>query len=326
MKLNKIDYTPLKAMDKPRIKLFSKLEKIGVYSYFGLLAVTIFVPLRAGGFTSFIPFLIVAFVLVGGYLGGFALAQKNTIWKAFAQANGWGVTPGELATVHFVPPSLLDAGSKRKLGDIVHADIDGHMCSVYTYEFVTGSGKSRQNHYYTIARVMLPKVFPHLILDSKKSYAIQDKGKADVPVKLEGDFNDYFTLSHEKGGHIDALSIIAPDVMQTLIDNNAAQDIEIADQSAYFMMHTDHRTIKSLPKLFASVDALSDELVHKAKTLHDKSDTPANFVHITQAASEYFKSGERTITALWEVVVFVLVVIPLLFILLIGIATSLEQG
>jgi len=51
---------------------------------------------------------------------------------------------------------------------------------------------------------------------------------------LEGDFNDYFKLRLRKGQEVDALAIIAPDIMQTLISYNKGEDIELGKQRGLF--------------------------------------------------------------------------------------------
>lgn len=318
MKLQDIDYSAIEPVDlwdkaiREKFHVSSKLF-VGICIVLSLVG---FVVTRQPILIIFPASLIITVITTAVY------QYKNDQWRAFAQTNGWGITPGQLATIGFVPPSLMDSGHGRKLSDVVHADIDGHMCSIYAYQFTVGQGRGSRTYYCTITRVVLPKAFPHLLLDSKGSHRLKSHRSAHVPVKLEGDFNKYFQLYHAKGEHVDALSIITPDVMQTLIDSNEAQDIEIVDQNVYFITYSEHRSATLLPKLLASVDALSDELVHKSKTLRYNGGAP-NSVHLTQTAAQYFRSGERVINALWTVI-FLIVMAPFLAFILIGIVTSLE--
>jgi hypothetical protein len=321
MKLHDINYASLQEMENAWLKAVrlkfksSPLELVLTI----LLCLMVMAWLFAGAYQAAV---IMAFAIIG-FLGKGVIEYKNSVWKRFAQANGWAITPGRVASVTFVPPSLLNTGHSRQLGDIVHADIDGHLCSIYMYQFATGSGKSRRTHYYTIVRTELAKPFPHLILDSKKSWAIKERGTATAHTKLEGNFNEYFSLYFAKGKQIDALSIITPDVMQTLIDSNYAQDIEIIDTHMYFMIHSDKRNVESLPPLLVSVDALSDEIAHKAKTLQYQTADIPNIGHLEQSAAQYFKSADRVMNTLIGVVILI-ILLPLLIFIVIGAVSALS--
>lgn len=83
-------------------------------------------------------------------------------------------------------------------------------------------GLCERTHHYAVARVALGKPFQHIMLDSKNSKAIKQRGNASDSVNLEGDFSNYFSLYFSKNDHINALNVITSDVMQTLIDTNTS--------------------------------------------------------------------------------------------------------
>lgn len=56
----------------------------------------------------------------------------------------------------------------------------------------------------------------------------------DQIMRLEGDFNDHFTLYAPKGYERDAMYVFTPDVMAALIDFGADYDIEVVDDSLIF--------------------------------------------------------------------------------------------
>lgn len=320
MKIQDINYAPLQKMDKS----FGATVRQTFHAHPALVVIGLIVI----GLMSLVLLknVLIPIVLISAfsaYIGKKTFEYKEGVWKAFAAVNGWSVTPGSVAPLVFVPPSLVNTGGRsRKLGDIVHADIDGHMCSVYMFQFTTGSGRSRQVHFYTIARVVLERQFPHIILDSKSSWALRDRGSATANVKLEGDFNKYFSLYFDKGEHIDALSIVTPDVMQTLIKSNQSQDIEIVDNNIFFMSARDRRNDKVLPGLFVSVDALADEIGHKAKTIQYKTDRVPNQTHLTQLAADYFKSGDKVISNI-AIILIILFLMPFIAMIVIGFVSSL---
>jgi len=198
---------------------------------------------------------------------------KEIAWRQFAIANGWHIDPA-LAFESLIPPTISSSGHSRKPSEVITAEFENHVCRLLTYEFTVGHGKSSHTYYFTLAVINLGEPFPHIILDSKKNFG----GIRKIPfgyqdVKLEGDFHTYFKLFMRPGEHIDVLSIIAPDVMQTLIDANQQQDIEIYGSNLYFVGINDHRNPAGMKFLLRSVDKLTDEFVHKAKTLNYKPTT-----------------------------------------------------
>ncbi len=319
MKLDQINYAPLRAMKGVQARAIRDTFKVPTTTFHIILGVLGLISLF---FFSLIGPLL-AFAIIIAIVGPRVARYKNETWKNFAAVNGWQTLLPTLVDQRFIPPGLLGKGRKQQLGDIVHAQFEGHECDLYLYQFTTGSGKSSETHYYTVARVLLGRPFPHLILDSKLSYSIQDHGNAKERARLEGNFDKYFSLYYNKDEHIDALSIITPDVMQTLIHSNQAQDIEIIDNYIFFIIHTDQRTIEKLPGILKSVDDLSDEIAHKAKTIQYTS--PDGIIpNIGQHAAinaRYFKNSAEIANsigwALWRFFV------PFFLVLLFGFVISI---
>lgn len=201
--------------------------------------------------------------------------ERSRVWRRFAELNGWQVTLAAEANKAIVPPGIANQGHSQILGDIVHAEFDNHLCDIFTYQFTKGYGKSQQVYHYTIARVSLPSQFPHIILDSKKSWTIQERGTAKQHISLEGDFDKYFSLYCAENEQIEALSIITPDVMRVLIASNQSQDVEIISTSLYFMASGTKLTPETLPQLLDSVNKLADQIAHRSQTLRYDVGVPA---------------------------------------------------
>lgn len=272
MKLKDINYQPLENMKGAWSRAMRDLFKLPPpITIVIVIAITLVSAIYIGQFSIWLA------VIVFSFVSKKVVDYKNRAWKAFAVANGWTFTPMPFATERFVPPSLAGAGRSRRLSDVVHASFEGHNCDLFMYQFTTGSGKNSHTYYYTVARVALAKPFPHLILDNKKTWAIHNRGNASQKISLEGDFDKYFSFYSQPNEHINALSIVTPDIMQTLLTKNQFQDIEIADSYLYFMVVSDQRTATRLAGLLESVDALSDEIAHKAKTFQQNTSgqTPA---------------------------------------------------
>ncbi len=293
-KLNEIDYTPL-------LELNSWTKSIrSVVNINPIVSVALVVILTLLSIYYLRLSTLYLFMFASIYISYKRSTYKNIIWQNFAHENGWPLTRAVAINPVYIPPGIYALGRKPKLGDIVHAQFEGRECEVYMYEFITGSGRYKETHYYTIVKVKLLRHFPHIILDSKKSRALENRGDAVHMARLEGNFNKYFSLYFRKDDQINALSIITPDVMRTLIDFNTNHDIEIIGKSLFFMSHTDQRNVNALPSLFQSVDALADEINHKATTIHYKPDQAEQERIMTAITSQYFQSGDRAISSIWK--------------------------
>ena len=63
------------------------------------------------------------------------------------------------------------------------------------------------------------------VTTTARRYSI--RSQAGSLIKLEGDFNQYFSLSITKGYEVEALEIFTPDVMQELIEKAKKFSMEV---------------------------------------------------------------------------------------------------
>jgi hypothetical protein len=113
-----------------------------------------------------------------------------------------------------------------------------HNAEIGNYIYYTGSGKNRTAHNYGYIKFSIPRNVPHLLLDAKSNNLFGKlsnlpKLTKDQQLSLEGDFNNYFTLYAPNSYEADALYILTPDVMQTLLDNTKDFDVEIVDNNVF---------------------------------------------------------------------------------------------
>ncbi|MDB5180934.1 MAG: hypothetical protein JWO54_697 [Candidatus Saccharibacteria bacterium] len=112
------------------------------------------------------------------------------------------------------------------------------------YYFETGSSYSRasRSHLYGFMRITLDKQLPHMVLDATSDdikfavIRISQLGASfakDQVLKLEGDFNDHFTLYAPKEYETDALYVFTPDLMAHFIDTASTYNAEIIDNNLY---------------------------------------------------------------------------------------------
>jgi hypothetical protein len=250
-----IDYSPLDKMHHSGWHVFKT-----AFKGFSLPVLLIVTAISIGlVFTPADQLSIIIIIIYGILMAAKINSYKNEIWQEFAAINGW-TTAKKISSPDLLPPST-NYGHNQSYGVVVNSRFGSINCDIYTYDTTTGEGKHQTTHYFTIACVLLPEKVPHIILNSKKDKAdIHTKFPNYEPLKLEGNFNDYFNLLLPKGQEVDVLALITPDVMQTLINSNSDEDIETNDQWLYFILRSDKRDTESVKRLIKSVEALSAQI------------------------------------------------------------------
>lgn len=185
------------------------------------------------------------------------------------------------------------------------------------HKFTTGSGKNQRDNYWGYMRVKLLRNVPNMLLDSKKNNFLGGRFSnlplaynKDQTIKLEGDFNDYFTLYAPVSYGKDAFYIFTPDVMAELIDHGCDFDIEVIDNHLMFYSskHFDLESEAEISKLLSVLDKISSELI-------DQTDYYADERSAHRAADTVAAPGRRLKTKL-PVIVIVLIIIYIVYFLL----------
>lgn len=194
--------------------------------------------------------------------------KKRDAWAQFAKDNNWKlVDPIDIKDYEsMLPPSWRNIIDRHHFQhSLIKGRLDGN--NFYFYESsLAANNKSGDEYLYFTIRIDLSAKLPYIALDSKNMQHFEwHVAKGMQTVSLEGDFDRYFDLKLKAGSHIDALSIVTPDVMRTLIDANQNQEIEIKDD-ALFIIAGSSQTKWPGKDLFDSADAIADEIVHRAKT------------------------------------------------------------
>lgn len=129
--------------------------------------------------------------------------------------------------------------------------------------------------YYSMLELDLPRKLPHLFFDAPDARGLQFIPHLDKSQKtsLEGDFDKHFVTYFPHHYHIDARSIISPEVMAAMIDSGVA-DIEISGDKLY--MYSALMPVADIPKFVADGQEiqkkLSDHVVHyRDEKLFDSS-------------------------------------------------------
>ncbi len=108
------------------------------------------------------------------------------------------------------------------------------------------------NPNYTVFQLQFDTTMPDFLLE-KKSFLSSDTLLGQLPehIKLEGDFNKYFTLSIKKGYEVEALEVFTPDVMAELIEKCKGLSLEIVNSHLFIY---DNKTVGTKADLYALYD------------------------------------------------------------------------
>ena len=161
-------------------------------------------------------------------------------------------------------------------------------------------------------KVDLTRPVPHLFLNGKKNAINPNTFGYKIEVlKLEGDFHKYFDVLVPSGYHIDALQILTPDVMSTLIDFGQEYDFELIDNQLYIyqgklLSKELFSSAEILRGFLTAVNRIEAQFSKQAKTY---SDTRAGNVASGLVAAEGARFQRRQITVISSVIVFVIIFI-----------------
>lgn len=165
------------------------------------------------------------------------------------------------------PGSIFNYGDSKARKFILAGMINSFPFETYGYKYVTGSGKSRQEHDSMIVEITLPRVLPQFVIDSELENVLPVSFDKSQKIELEGDFHTYFNLYAPDTYGVTALTLLAPDVMAVLMERAALCDIEVVENKLYFYWQTQAQTKEQYEQLFATVQAvllkMGDELAHK---------------------------------------------------------------
>jgi hypothetical protein len=178
---------------------------------------------------------------------------QDEFMHQFAEANGYTFSPyggnfGMLDGALF----RLGNSDSRSVRNVVSGTYLGNPIALFDYSYKIDMGENRQIHYYTVFQLQFDAAMPDLLLE-KKNFLSSDILLGQLPehIKLEGDFNKYFSLSVKKGYEVEALELFTPDVMEELEEKCKNLSIEIINNHLFIY---DNKTIRTK----ADLDALYD--------------------------------------------------------------------
>ncbi len=150
---------------------------------------------------------------------------RTAFWISFARDRGFVYLPRD---EQFAERALLfNQGHSRAATHFVSGEHQGVPTRIFSYHFATGSGKSRQDYYYTVFEFKFAGSFPHCYLNYRYNLPNFSVGeKIPLPAEIE----KQFSLQAPKEYEIESLEIFTPDVLSWLLDNRWLYDVEMLDQ------------------------------------------------------------------------------------------------
>jgi hypothetical protein len=209
-----------------------------------------------------IPIIIVFVVLYVAY-GYVRNKAQQAFMQAFADENGYDYR--SMGAVEEDVPHL-QIGHNSYAKDVIRWSYKGMPIRILEYNATKGYGRNAKHVSFTICKIHYIKKLPNIFLDNTRHIFptnIADffiKYPEEQILKLEGDFNKYFTLYIPNEYQIKALQIFTPDIMATLIDKSKDFSMELYDKRFYVYAKETIETRDSLDSLIETTKFLFDKI------------------------------------------------------------------
>lgn len=178
----------------------------------------------------------------------------------------------------YLPSSglIYGSGRKKKFSDLV----GNSKFSLGNYRYLTGYGRSTEEHLWVVGSIKLSRNLPHIVLDAKSNNNLgfsnlPESFKRNQITNAEPALIDNFNLYAPLGYKIDSLSFIAPDFIEVLVKNLSDFDVEIIDDTLY-IYHMDYIDKESYESLLTKLHLIAQSLEDNIDTYIDSRLNPTN--------------------------------------------------
>lgn len=191
-----------------------------------MVVLSVYSILRGEG--EVLEFLAYAVLLPWGvYYAYIVSAVRKEFWQAFAKEYGLEYAErGDFTHEKAFMFTRLDK-SRPRITHVLSGTVDGRLARLMSYEFVTGSGKRKTSHYFTVFEFKLNGSTPHIFLDRKSTKWSGPSDHSTIP--LHGEFGDEFNLIVPIKYEMEVLALFSEDVMELLAKDDHPHDVEIVD-------------------------------------------------------------------------------------------------
>lgn len=152
--------------------------------------------------------------------------------------------------------------------------------------------------FAAVGAVELPHAMPHLVIDSLMAGEhLATEFNRSQRLELEGDFNEHFAVYAADKRELDALIVLAPDIMLRFLQLGATCDVEFIDKKMYVSKSHTSVDAKAYAEVLKTINVLLAELAGKLQrfdtaaasapvaTTGEKAPAPASRLKKTRLSS-----------------------------------------
>lgn len=168
--------------------------------------------------------------------------------------------------------TLFEHGHSQKEANRLAGTYQGLPFELFNYNYTVGSGKNQRQYHTQVMEFTLPRNLPHMVIDSLVEQVSGNRSTLPITfdssqrITLEGDFSKYFHLYAPDSYGVTALTILAPDAMQTLLTSASLCDMEIKDNKLYFYWPGTVDSLAEYKNIFDTSRAVLNEVQDKLTT------------------------------------------------------------
>ncbi|HSX47585.1 MAG TPA: hypothetical protein VLF63_02310 [Patescibacteria group bacterium] len=228
------------------------------------------------------------FVAFSSWLYKLKKQFEDAFLEEFALANGYSFNKN--GNVDETYGTIFRLKGDQRVSDVVIGNYDNNTIRLFIYELTIDKGRYQQRFQDTVIELDLHGQLPNLLMVNKKSHygQIDLAGTFGIKntFKLEGDFNEYFTLYGQENNQIEALEVFSPDTMAIMEDESKHLTVEFSGDRVYIYSNGFITNTKDLTQAFALAKQLIEKIAPLASRLqHDAAiiQTPVNLSQTRKA-------------------------------------------
>ena len=256
---------------------------------------------------------------VAGY-GTIKSRVQQEFMQQFAAANSFTYSAkGDMGGLDGVQFKI---GYSKSVNNVVSGNFENCPISLFDYKYTVGAGKSSTTYSCTIFKLQFDTRMPDMLLrNNRHDFGELFPGK--INLKLEGDFNKYFTLSVPAGFEVEALEVFTPDVMAELIEKAQSFSLEIIDDHMFICAY---QTIASKKDLYAFYN-LAEYIVKKlGPVLARMKSSAAAMQDVIAGTTTVSDNDFNKKTSVWSIAAVILSAVVVFGILSVIVLVSIEEA
>jgi hypothetical protein len=206
------------------------------------------------------------FIMPGMYYATVSARMEKIFYEQLSTALGFSysvVAPYDTAKGY-----IFTLGYGIYLSNVLTGTYRGMPLRLFRYTYSIGQGKERHYYNHGVCELTVPYTLPELLVKSHsfgETYIRQPKGT--VPLRLEGPFNNKFDVYICEGKQIEALQVLEPDTMATLMDEFDGYGFECSADRVNIFTNARTYSKSDYQKMVQLADTVFDKLIPELSRL-----------------------------------------------------------